>query len=65
MEQRNVQGASPVSREEGGRRTMHGRSVEAGWIDAIRGSVEPSSQEGVTRGAVTIERREGRSSGQR
>ena len=27
MEQRNVQAASPVGREEGGRRTMHGRTT--------------------------------------
>ena len=65
MERRNVQGASPVGREEGGRRTLHGRSVEAGQIGDVVGSEEPSSREGATRRAVTIERREGRSSGRR
>ena len=65
MEQRNVQGASLVGREEGGRRTMHGRSIEAGRIGAVVGSEEPSSQEGATWGAVMIDRREGRSSGRR
>ena len=65
VEHRNVQAASPVGREEGGRRTMHGRSVEAGRIGAVVGSEELSSQEGATRRALTIERKEGCSSGRR
>ena len=65
MEHQNVQAAIPVGREEGGRSTMHGRSVEVGRIGAVVGSEELSSPEGATRRALTIERREGCSSGRR
>ena len=65
VEQRNRQGVSPIGREEGGRRMLHGRSVEAGRIGDVVGSEEPLSQEAATRRAVMIERREGHNLGRR